>query len=154
MKKSVSISLVLLSLLIIGFVGWWIYDSRPFPETMTLAEFEKLKEKQMEIIDTSVFLDEELEEWYFKKRQEEGEYLYHSNDSTYILISLGMVEDENTFLLLNGVRERNGRLLISYDTLQLKDAPEIEFEDDIRSTLIRVDGIYDSIKLIHIEEEA
>lgn len=133
--------------------GWWLYETQSFPDTMTESEFNKLKDKEMEIMDTKVFLDEDLEKWYFEKRQQKGEYVYPDGDNTYILVSLGPVKNEKTFLMVNGVKERNGKLIIGYDTLVLKNPPSIKFEDDIRSALIRVKGKYDSVTFVAVKDK-
>lgn len=142
---------VIVGVLLIG-AGIWIYQSKPMNGTMTEHEFNQLKDKEMEIVDTSVFLDEELEKWYYENRQVAGEYTYVNGDSTYILVSLGTVENENSFLLLNGVKELDGKLAVGYDTIVMNDVPSIKFEDDIRSTLVKVKGNYDKIHVIDVEE--
>lgn len=147
-KKSIAIASFFILALVSGLV---IFKDDFSPAIMTQKEFEKLDDKEIEIIDTSLFIDEELEEWYFEHRKERGEYTYHDDGHTYILVSLGHVEDENTFLLIHGVKEKNGKLIIGYDNLILNDPPEIDFEDDIRSTLIRVEGEYKSVKAVKVE---
>jgi hypothetical protein len=139
-------------LLAVGIGGWVIYGSKRVPETMTESEFSKLKDKKMEVVDTKVFLDKDLEKWYFKNRQKKGVYVYPDGDDTYILVSLGRVKDKKTLLMVNGVKESHGKLLIGYDSLVMKNAPSIKFEDDIRSTLIRVQGKYDTVKVIDVKE--
>lgn len=147
-------NLVVISLVLIAVLGGIILVMKPndLKESMTEQEFRDLEDKEMEIVDTSVFLDKKLEDWYFGNRKEAGEYIYHSGDSTYILVSVGEVEDKNTFLLLNGVKEIKNRLVISYETIQMQDAPEIEFEDNIRSTLIKVEGKYEKVETVDISE--
>jgi len=149
LKKKIAIAsfFILMIVLVFGFLA---FKSDVPPNTMTQKEFEKLDDKEMEIIDTSLFLDERLEEWYFDKRKEKGEYVFHDGDHTYILVSLGHVKSENTFLMIHGVKEKNGKLILGYDALTLDDPPKIEFEDDIRSTLIRVKGKYNSVKTVNI----
>lgn len=128
----------------------WVIESSQTKGTMTEQEFKGLTDKEMEIVDTSVFLDEELKDWYYKNRKVAGEYTFPIDDSTYILVSVGEVEDENTFLLLNGVKEVKDKLVVSYETLKMENSPNIEFEDNIRSTLIKVEGNYQKVEVVQV----
>lgn len=133
--------------------GLWYYQSNHIDKTMTEKQFNHLKDKKMEVVDTSVFLDKKLEKWYYEKRQTKGTYLYKSGDSTYILVSAGKVKEKKTFLLLNGVKDIDGKLAIGYDTLVMKDVDNVKFEDSIRSTLVKVKGHYDQVHVIDVEED-
>ena len=139
---------IILIVVIGGFL--WVIESSQTKGNMTEQEFKGLTDKEMEIVDTSVFLDEELKDWYYKNRKVAGEYTFPIDDSTYILVSVGEVEDENTFLLLNGVKEVKDKLVVSYETLKMENSPNIEFEDNIRSTLIKVEGNYQKVEVVQV----
>lgn len=140
--------------LVVGLgAGIWLYVSKQTPDTMKEEEFVKLKDKEMEVVDASVLYDEDLEKWYLENRPEKGEHIYQKDGNTYILLSIGSVENENTFLLINGVKENNGQLIVSYEALVMDNAPNIPFEDSIRSALIKVQGKYDKVKSVEIQRE-
>lgn len=152
-KKKRYLAIVGGVVLVIGLgLGFSFYQSHHIKENMTEHEFSQLKNKKMEIVDTSVFMDDKLEQWYTENRKEKGLYLRQSGDSTYILVSLGEVKNKNTFLLLNGVKDVNGQLAIGYDQLVMEDVPNVKFEDGIRSTLVKVKGNYNKVTVVNVKE--
>lgn len=144
------ISLILLFAIGIG-AGFGVNQYMSSSKTMTEKKFNKLEKIDFQVIDTSNFLDKKLEKWYNEKRKDKGVYQYQDKKDTYILVSLGKVKDNNTFLLLNGVKEKNGKIIIGYSELTMKNQ-NISFEDNIRSTLISVKGNHKNIKGIIVKE--
>ena len=147
---AVTVGLVVLIATIVA-IEW--FDPSGDKGEIQATTFEELADVPFQVVDNSYFSDESLESWYMENRQEAGEYVYPSDEGTYILLSIGLVEDDNTFLLLNGAKEdENGNLVVGYDRIHVENTPEIEFEDDIRSTLVLVEGNYDDVKAVTVEE--
>lgn len=123
-------------------------------EVVKESEFELLNDVPFQIIDTQYFSDADLGSWYAEKRKEAGEYTYESSEGTYVLISIGKVKNENTFLLLNGVKEKSeGKVIIGYDQVEIEGTTSIKLEDKIRATLILLDNNYGEIRAVRVEEE-
>lgn len=121
--------------------------------TVTETTFDEWEDVPYQVVDHSYFADEEMEAWFLENRQTAGEYVYQTDEGVYILLSLGTVESENTFLLLNGAKKDNkGELVIGYDQMTLEVSNEIEMEDDIRSTIVYVEGDYSEVKSVQVEE--
>lgn len=148
-KKRFYIIISLMLILTFSIVLWMIKENQ-ISNTMTEEAFKTLDDVDIEIIDTSVFVDKGLESWYNENRKVEGVYTYHVDDNTYILVSAGEVNDKDTFLLLNGVKKQKDKLAVSYETITLKEVPEIDFEDNTRSTLIKVKGKHDKVNVVKI----
>lgn len=146
---------ILAGVVLLGAIGGGIYtyQNNQVESEMTEKAFAELKDKPMEVIDTSAFSDKKLEKWYLKNRQTKGEFLFHKDGDTYILVSVGKVKNSDTYLLINGVKEEKDKLLIGYDTMEIEESSEIKFEDDIRAAVIKVEGNYDEINVIDVKEE-
>lgn len=151
-KRRLSTIFIAISIIVLIGIVVWVYQSNNIPKSMSEDEFNNLKDKEIEIIDTSIFYDEKIEKWYEENRKKKGEYIYHDGEHTFILLSVGEVEDEKTFLLLNGVKDVNGKLVVGYDTIVMDNAPTIEFKDNIRSTLFKVKGKINEIEVIDVLE--
>lgn len=145
---------VLVGVLVLLLIGFKYSDSLFQTDGGKVSEkkFEQMKDKDMEIIDTGVFIDEKLEKWYLENRKEKGEVVYEDKDHTYILVSLGKVKDPSTLLLLKGVKEQRGKLLVAYEPFDQAGDTSVDFPDDVRSSLIRVEGNYNNIQVVDVEE--
>lgn len=153
MKKKIilSVSLGVLFVALCVGIGLNVKDSNTSNNTFTEKQFEKMTDKSMEVIDTSFFEDDKMESWFEKHRKEKGSYTYQKGKDTYILISAGKVKNENTYMMLNGIKEDKDNLLVSYETLTVDDVPNIKFKDDFRTTLVKVKGNYDKVEIAKIK---
>src|SRR5690625_5133155 len=91
-------------------------------EVLAEEDFNELEDVSFQILDTQHFTDKGLESWFLENRKTAGEYIYEEDGDVYILLSVGRVSDENTFIVLNGVKKgKRDQLTIGYDKIKIEN---------------------------------
>lgn len=122
-------------------------------EKIKEAKFDELKEAKIEILDTSAFLDKNIEKWFDKNKGTKGESRYYDNTYTYVLVSGGEKANDNDIIWLDGVRKVNDKLVVGYEMKDGKEFGVKTKEGQVPTLLIRTKGEYKEVKGIVVEKK-